>query len=521
MEIQNTDNFTECLAFFHVIGSYSEASRYKPEYFSSERLQKLFKIIQPYIMQYQEEPSKDQVILLIKAEGFDTEITADIIDTLWSIKPSLSQYSDEWLEEVVKSLGEWNSFLTAVKKMYSYLMINSQNVTLEQTHSYIEKVKTMFTADTQFNFNDSIGHDFFDPQSHKQAVSDGASSGYKFIDMCLSSSGLGGTGSGFSRGTLNVIMGAPKAGKSIWLCNLCANSVLAGHNSAYISLEMSVAIVNKRIGSNIFNIPMGDYDRAAADENYMREKIRNVYNSSFTTPGTLVVEEFPTSSATVYDIESFLLNAEKARSTVDKPFKFRNVFIDYVNIMGDARHGNSAETYMKIKGICEDVRAMAQRNNWCVISVTQINRAGQNASDVDMTNVSESSGLVATVDSLFGIISTTMMKAENIYYLKAVALRNSPRMGDKKKFNFQGEYMRIREDETEDIIPEAVSLPKTLTMGAPDNRTGDNNGGWGPRKNNQEGQQQYVPQAPVQQLSTGAPSLGVTDLNLSKYDLFQ
>jgi hypothetical protein len=72
----------------------------------------------------------------------------------------------------------------------------------------------------------------------------------------------------------------------------------------------------------------------------MRERLKRLC-SSFPHPGALVVEEFPTSSATVYDLESYLLNAEKSRSTPEKPFKFKNVMIDYVNIMADARHGNA------------------------------------------------------------------------------------------------------------------------------------------------------------------------------------
>ena len=71
------------------------------------------------------------------------------------------------------------------------------------------------------------------------------------------------------------------------------------------------------------------------------------------------VEEFPTSSATVYDIESFILKKEEELSTETKKFKFKNIFIDYINIMKDAKNPNSENMYQKIKSICEDVRAMA------------------------------------------------------------------------------------------------------------------------------------------------------------------
>jgi len=72
--------------------------------------------------------------------------------------------------------------------------------------------------------------------------------------------------------------------------------------------------------------------------------------------------------------------------------------------MKDAKNPNSENMYLKIKSICEDVRAMAQRNNWCVVSLTQTNRSAYDSTDINMSSVSESGGLIATVDSLFGII---------------------------------------------------------------------------------------------------------------------
>ena len=127
--------------------------------------------------------------------------------------------------------------------------------------------------------------------------------------------------------------------------------------------------------------------------------------------------------------------------------------------MKDAKNPNSENMYLKIKSICEDVRAMAQRNLWCIVSVTQTNRGAYDASDISMANVSESGGLIATVDSLFGIIQTPVMRVSNTYYLKGVAIRDAGHMGDKKKFDFNGSYLRIEENMTEDILREDMSIP--------------------------------------------------------------
>ena len=174
--------------------------------------------------------------------------------------------------------------------------------------------------------------------------------------------------------------------------------------------------------------------------------------------------------------------------------------------MRDLKNPNSENTYLKIKSICEDVRAMAQRNEWCVISVTQTNRGGIESSDLNMSDVSESAGLIATVDALFGIIRTTMMRAEGCYYLKAVALRDSEHMGDKKKFTFEGKYLRIEEDPSEAIIADGIDIPAVYTS-ATANAVSKK------QQQQQPVQQTYTP-------PTSAPQLNVTESQITGVNLF-
>ena len=294
-------------------------------------------------------------------------------------------------------------------------------------------------------------------------------------------------------------MGSPKVGKSMWLCNLCAKSVLNGEDTCYITLELAYQKVSHRIGANIFNIPIDQYKSAASDPNYIRSKMKEYMKTTMVKPGRFIIEEFPTSSATVYDLEAFLLKKEEELSTPDKPFKFKNIFIDYINIMKDAKNPNSENMYLKIKSICEDVRAMAQRNLWCVVSVTQTNRGAYDASDITMANVSESGGLIATVDSLFGIIQTPVMRVSNTYYLKGVAIRDAGHMGDKKKFDFNGSYLRIEENMTEDILREDMSIPGGYSSN--NTNTKSNNQ---PYNNTPQTQQTFIP-----------PQLGISESQIA------
>lgn len=493
------NTYLENIIFFYIIQHLDLVQAFKGSYFTNPILKQLFDIVKPHILEYKVEPTETQAINLVKAYGKDDKLTDDIVHTLWESRAMVTQYTDEWLSQNVKAFGEWQNLLSGVKRVIEYIKTVQADVTYENCSDIVQKVKSIFQADTNFTLNTEKGHDFFDPINHQQTELETRSTGYNFVDLCLKG--------GWANKTLNVFMGSPKVGKSMWLCNLCANSVKNGENSVYISLEMSYQLVAQRIGANLLNIPIDEYEKYSQDVNFMTAKMKEFYNTSLITPGTFIIEEFPTSSKTVYDIEAFLLKLEEERSTDEKPFKIKNVFLDYVNIMKDAKNPNSENMYQKIKSICEDLRAMAQRNQWAVISLTQTNRSAYDSSDIGMANVSESGGLIATVDSLFGIIQTPVMRAENVYYLKAVAIRNSGHMGDRKKFDFVQKYLRITENMDEPIIAENMSLPGTT------NKTQNNNAY---SHSNSFNSQNNISNQP-----TMMPQLGMTEQQLSAQALFE
>jgi hypothetical protein len=114
--------------------------------------------------------------------------------------------------------------------------------------------------------------------------------------------------------------------------------------------------------------------------------------------------------------------------------------------MKNWRNPNTEYTYMKIKQISEDVRAMGQENNWAIISVTQSNRLGWASNDMAITALSESGGLLHTVDILFGIVTDAEMKARGEYFLKCLANRVAGYENCRKRYTIDWKYLRIEED---------------------------------------------------------------------------
>lgn len=446
------DLFFQSMAFFYIMKDPNMIKNYNKKFFADPTIIGIFDIVKDFVCEYKTEPTPEQIYSIIKMEGKDDVITFDSINALWKLKDELPKYGEEWIRNATINWGKFRSFYTSLENTIAYTQSIPPNTNWNEASNYVEKASKIFSKGVSFSVDTSEGHDFFDFENHIIKAEDTHTTGYKFMDLCLCG--------GFTTKGLYVIMGAPKVGKSQWLCNLAANSVKNGFDTVYITLEMSYQKVSRRIGSNMYNIDIDKYDTMLKDKNYMANAAKNFNNSLLKPAGKFIIEEFPTSSASASDIENFILKKE-AELTVEtgKEFKFKNVFIDYLNIMRDQKGFNGDNTYTKIKSICEDVRAMAQRNQWAVISLTQVNGNGYESTNLTMSDVSESKGLTATVDALFGIIRTQMMRANNVYYLQAIALRDSPHNGDKKKYIFDPNHLKITEDDSENIIPDTFDVP--------------------------------------------------------------
>ena len=78
------------------------ASTYKSIYFSQDRLKALFEIIQPFILEYRQEPTLEQVSLLLQQKGVTDGINNQVIQEIWKVRDNLNAYDDEWLRKTAK-----------------------------------------------------------------------------------------------------------------------------------------------------------------------------------------------------------------------------------------------------------------------------------------------------------------------------------------------------------------------------------------------------------------------------------
>lgn len=405
----------------------------KRGFYTSTEIDTLHYLAVKFYDKFKETPAMEQMLALVKNPKVKAEIDDAIIEMVYAV--DLAQYDEEWLTETAESWIKWRNFDSSLMDIIEY--VKTTDVTPENADDIISKAKTLINDRNSIVFNSDLGLDFFSPDDHIPDAVSKVSSGYQFLDRVLNG--------GYDKdGSLVVYVGEQNIGKSIFLANDAASFVKMGVNTAFISAEMSAKKVMKRIGANLLSIPMSDYDEKAKNRDLIKRKLESV-GDGFTPPGELFIRQFPTSQATVNDIEAYLRQIEEERK-----IKLGCIVIDYINILANYRNLNSENTYLKIKQIAEDLRAMGIRNGWLIVTATQINRNNYNSSDIGMGDVAESAGLSHTADLMLGIIQDDLMRSSYEYWLKILKIRDGEGKGVKCKLDINYDYMRLTE--TDEIM---------------------------------------------------------------------
>ena len=405
----------------------------KAGFYKSEEIDLMSFLAKAFYNKFHETPSRDQMKLLAQnSKKSKDKLSHEIINLVYEV--DLANYDEEWLTSTAEAWIKWRNFDQTLVDTIEY--IKTSEITPENADGVINKVKVLINERNNITFNSDLGLNFFEVDSHNQKDNEKVTSGYNFIDRILNG--------GYDRdGNLIVYAGEQNIGKSIFLANDAANCVKAGINTIVITLEMAAHKFVKRIGSNLLSIPINEYSTKADNKEYIQRRLESV-GSGFTPPGQLFVKQFPTSQATVPDIEAYIKQVEE-----EKKIKIGAVVLDYINILANYRNPNTENTYMKIKQIAEDLRAMSVRNKFLVITATQITRSGYNSSDISMTDIAESAGLSHTADVMLGIIQDDLMRSNLEYWLKVLKIRDGEGKGTKCRLEFNYNYMRLTE--TDDV----------------------------------------------------------------------
>jgi len=408
-----------------------------PEYLSSidegfydnDEISTLHKITKGFHSRFSQIPTRDQVKLIARQDHFKDRITESIIDLVFD--EPLDSYDPDWIRETSEAWILWKSLDKSLIDTIEY--VKTVKVNPDNVKDVIQKVKSLINERNSITFDKDLGKDFFSAENHIPTANSKITTCHNFVDNFSG---------GYRTKSLIVYAGEQNVGKSIWLANDAVNYVRAGFDVAVITAEMADIDFIHRIGANLLNVKVSEYERKSKESGFIQTRLASLANGVIPT-GNLFVKEYPTSQVTVPEIEMYLRELE-----LTKGIKLKVIIIDYINILANYRNPNTENTYMKIKQIAEDLRAMAVRNDWVVITATQINRSGYDSTELNLGNIAESAGLSHTADMIYGIIQDTSMHMNNEYWLKLLKIRNGSGKNSRTMYRINYEYMRLTESDT-------------------------------------------------------------------------
>ena len=399
-------------------------SMIKPSYFNEDCRQESFKLAIKFFKEYEKIPNRKELKSYLDLTN--TQIDDEEFDDLYAF--NLREYNYDYLYKYVRSFILLRNLNLTVFDLLTYLKTTS--IDPENIDKISEKVRNDISSKLAINFSSGdTGLNFFNPEAHIQLPKNGSPTGFPFLDKVL--------GGGWNPKSLVVFQGRPKVGKSMVLGNIAARSFLIGNVTGLVTVELPERQYMKRIGSNILNIPSDVYSGITDSKatQIIMSKILELKEKSKTS-GELIIKDFPTGSATAIDIENYFLRLENKMNR-----KFKVIVVDYLNLLRPIK--DQSGLYEKIKCISEELRGVAMRNEWCIVSATQVKREDINNFDLGMESVAESFGLIHTVDSLFGLMRSPL---ESRMKIKAIANRDNGYEESYKFYTMVKDYFRLTEE---------------------------------------------------------------------------
>ena len=409
----------------------------KKDFFTNDDLQYVAVTARDFYKKFREAPSCEQMKRLIKDN--DKSITDETVDNIYSV--DILSLDQDWLMNTTEGWIMWRAFNTNLVKSAAY--IKTVDVSAENVRDVVKRATDMVSDTSLISFDKNMGKNFFDVDSHKSIRENKIPFTWDYWNN-ISSGGL-------DPKTLHVYIGFTNVGKSIVLCNDAAAFVRQGKNVLFISCEMSEEKVIRRIGANLFDMTLDNYDKMVDSPSSVRRHMKNLTDGSFMPLGKLYVKQYPTGECTALDIERYVKEIEE-----QEKFKVDVVIADYLGIMCDYRNPNTENTYLKGKHISEDLRAVAIKHDLIIDTAAQIGRSAGDSSDINITDISESMGVMHTADSSIGLIQTEEMRygvnndGTPYYWFKILKIREGE--GKDTKFKVNIDYNKMKLNETTDII---------------------------------------------------------------------
>lgn len=387
----------------------------KPVYFEGA-YRVLFNEIISFVNTYGKLPNAEALNIELQA---NSHIPKDQIGEIFTIASELSTVVEDtnkdWLLSQTEKWCQDRSIYLAI--MESINIIDGKHETLENN-----ALPGLLTEALAVNFDTDVGHDYIDNSDDRYDFYHREEEHLPFdLEMFNKI-----TKGGLVNKSLNVALAGTGVGKSLFMCHVAAGALTQMKNVLYITMEMSEERVAERIDANLLNVPIDQLENL--NREMFNKKLHKLTDKGI---GKLIIKEYPTGAANATHFRA-LLNELKLK----KDFTPDLICIDYLNICSSSRMkaGGPGGSYGYVKSIAEELRGLAMEHNLPILTATQTTRGGYDNSDMDLTDTSESFGLPATADLMFGLISTEELEGMNQIMIKQLKNRYNDPTGATRKF---------------------------------------------------------------------------------------
>lgn len=374
-----------------------------PDYFQDRMEKVIAQEILAFFIKYNKPASQEiiKIELNNRADLSDKDLQ-HCVDVVTSLLPG--EYNQDWLIQRTEKFCRDRAVYNAI--MESIRVFDGSNGDLTQ-----DAIPKLLQDALAVNFDQHIGHDYINNADDRFEFYHRHEEKIPFnLDMLDKI-----TAGGLSKKSLFIILSGTNVGKSMFLCHVAASTLMQGKNVLYITLEMSEERIAERIDANLMNISMDELK--VVDKSFFDRKLNQIRSK---TNGKLIIKEYPTASAHVNHFRALLEDLK-----IKRDFMPELLIIDYLNICTSARikANANANSYTLVKSIVEEIRGLAIEYNIPALSATQSIRSANTASDMEITDISESFGSAMTADVLLGMIRTEELDQLNQVMFKQLKNR--------------------------------------------------------------------------------------------------
>ncbi len=366
------------------------------EHLETKYLQALVGLIFDYKRQYEVHPTFTIIVSIVRTEmdDYSDVVRSQVKDYLSRIHTGTVNGEDsDYVKEKSLDFCKKQKLKDAILK----------SVGLLQTSSF-EQIQSVINEAMKLGASTDYGHNFIEDFEDRYQVRARlpCSTGWGEIDSIIRG--------GLGKRELGVIVAPTGAGKSMALVHIGAEALRQGRTVVHYTLELADTTVGNRYDSCITGVPLQDL------HNYKEQILTDIKN----IPGTLIIKEYPTKSATISSLENHL---DRLRQ---RGFEPSMVIVDYGDLLRPRSTSYKQELRHNLGDIYEEMRGLAQKYDIPVWTASQTNRSGLNAEVITMESISEAFNKCFVADLICSISRTVEHKAEDKGRMFVAKNRNGP-----------------------------------------------------------------------------------------------